>query len=96
MGPDSTRFLGSRARGQTLISERQRQVLLLAESGASNREIALQLGYSEGTVRSELLRVSKALGVRGRDSLVELARHAGLLFEQPEATEVNESKVAGR
>jgi DNA-binding CsgD family transcriptional regulator len=65
---------------QTLqVTDRQREILQLVEASYSNQQIALRLGFSEGTIRSDLLQLTRLLRVRGRQNLVMLAREAGLL-----------------
>ncbi len=61
------------------VTDRQRQILLLVGEGHTNQGIATRLGFSEGTIRSDLLRLTRLLQVRGRVSLVDAARRAGLL-----------------
>lgn len=57
-----------------MLPERQQQVALLIRHGASIREIADELMVSESTVKTQLARLSRRLGVLGRDALVsELA-----------------------
>ena len=55
------------------LTERERQVLGAAESGASTSAIAAGLGLSEGTVRNYL---SEAIGKLGAENRVEAARRA--------------------
>lgn len=57
-------------------TERQTEVLGLMARGKSNREIADQLGLSEGTVKIHITAIFKALGVSSRtQALVAVARH---------------------
>lgn len=63
------------------LTERQGQVLGLMVRGLSNRDIADQLGLSEGTVKIHATAVFKALGVNSRtQALVAVARY-GVDFE---------------
>jgi DNA-binding CsgD family transcriptional regulator len=65
---------------QTLrVTQRQRDILRLVESGYPNQQIALRLGFSEGTIRSDLLQLTRLFAVRGRQNLVAVSRRAGLL-----------------
>jgi len=58
----------------TELSNRQRESILLAIRGASNKTIARELDISEGTVKSHLSSAYKALGVRNRtEALLFLA-----------------------
>jgi ATP/maltotriose-dependent transcriptional regulator MalT len=54
------------------ISDREREVVLLAASGLSNREIAQRLVVSVRTVESHLYQASAKLGVAGREGLLEV------------------------
>jgi len=63
------------------LTDRQGQVLGLMVRGLSNRDIAEQLGLSEGTVKIHATAVFKALGVNSRtQALVAVARY-GIDFE---------------
>jgi len=58
------------ARGVDLLSKRQEDVVRLVSEGMTNREISLQLGLSEHTVRNYLFRVFDKLGISTRVELV--------------------------
>jgi DNA-binding NarL/FixJ family response regulator len=60
------------------LTERQAQVLALMAKGKSNRDIALQLGLSEGTVKIHVTGVFKALGVSSRTQALVMARRYGI------------------
>ncbi len=63
------------------LTDRQAQVLALMVRGLSNREIADQLGLSEGTVKIHATAVFKTLDVSSRtQALVAVARY-GIDFE---------------
>jgi DNA-binding NarL/FixJ family response regulator len=58
------------------LTERQAEVLSLITRGKSNRDIAVELGLSEGTVKIHITAIFKALGVSSRtQALVAVARH---------------------
>ncbi|MBA3995545.1 MAG: DNA-binding response regulator [Candidatus Accumulibacter sp. 66-26] len=58
------------------LTERQSEVLALMTRGKSNRDIAEQLGLSEGTVKIHITAIFKALGVSSRtQALVAVARY---------------------
>lgn len=58
------------------LTDRQAQVLALMVRGLSNREIAEQLGLSEGTVKIHATAIFKALGVGSRtQALVAVTRY---------------------
>ena len=60
---------GTPARGGDLTS-RQIEIVNLAASGASNRDIGERLGLSEGTVKQHMSRIFKRLGVQNRAEAV--------------------------
>ena len=57
-----------------LLSPRERSVAELVITGLRNREIALQLGITEGTVKVHLYKVYEKLGVKSRTELVLQAK----------------------
>ena len=61
------------------LNDRERQVLRLAEQGASNKEIADALALSPGTVRNYLSEAIGKLGVGNRIEAYRLARQKGWL-----------------
>lgn len=61
------------------LSEREVQVLRLAETGLSSKEISGRLGLSEGTVRNYLSEVLSKLGARNRMEAVQTAKDKGWL-----------------
>jgi DNA-binding NarL/FixJ family response regulator len=64
---------------QSALSARERDVLGLVARGATNREIAGELGVGEETVKTLLARSSAKLGVHGRSEAATAARGLGLL-----------------
>jgi two-component system, NarL family, response regulator DesR len=61
------------------LSERERQVLRLAEQGQSNKEIAEALALSPGTVRNYLHEAAQKLGADNRVEATRIARQSGWL-----------------
>jgi two-component system response regulator DesR len=61
------------------LSERERAVLELMGSGATNPEIAQQLQISPHTVKEHTSAVYRKLGVRNRTEAVQRAQRLGLL-----------------
>jgi DNA-binding NarL/FixJ family response regulator len=59
-----------------MLSGRQREVMLLAAQGLSNKEIAQRLEISGGTVKVHLQDVYRKLGIRNRTSLAVLAANS--------------------
>src|SRR5581483_5869088 len=58
------------AKGKTLLSKREEEVVSCVAEGLTNREIARQLGLSEHTVKNYLFRIFDKLGISGRVELV--------------------------
>jgi DNA-binding NarL/FixJ family response regulator len=71
------------------LTPREREVAQCAAAGARNKEIAWQLGLSEGTVKLHLFRAYRKLGVGNRVGLVLALRRAaadtlaGITFVTP-------------
>lgn len=63
------------------VTQRQQQILRLVEVGKSNTAIALALGYSVSTIKQELQRVMRNMGVSDRSDAAERARSLGLLAD---------------
>lgn len=61
------------------LTERQQQILRLVEEGRSNTQIAMQLGYSESTVKQELQRLLRLLRAGDRMAAVARAHDVGLI-----------------
>ncbi|MEH0652916.1 response regulator transcription factor [Streptomyces scabiei] len=62
-----------------LLTERERQVLVLVAEGLSNAEIGTVVHLSEGTVKDHVSAILGKLGVAGRVRAALLAQRAGLL-----------------
>jgi DNA-binding NarL/FixJ family response regulator len=61
------------------LSAREREILTLVGKGASNREIGVALGITEGTVRIHVSHIISKLGVTRRTEAVTAALKRGLL-----------------
>ena len=61
-----------------MFSDRERTIIRLVGDGMTNLEIADHLGYSEATVRADLGRMSKMLGISGRREIVRRVKELGL------------------
>ena len=61
------------------LTDREREVLRLADEGLSNAEIAARLHLSDGTVRNYLSEAIGKLGVTNRTAAARLARDRGWL-----------------
>ena len=64
-----------------ILSPRQIDVLKLIASGKSNKQIAYELGLTEGTVKLHVTAILKLLKVYNRTGAVAAASHLGLLNE---------------
>lgn len=64
------------------LTPRQREVLQLLCEGHANREIGLQLGMHEKTVKTHVSAIFRTLGVVSRPQAIAAARAAGLAGEQ--------------
>lgn len=64
------------------ITERQQQILLLVEAGKSNTSIAHTLGYSVSTIKQELQKIMKTMGLSDRLEAAARARKVGLLSSE--------------
>jgi DNA-binding NarL/FixJ family response regulator len=61
------------------LSNREMEVLGLVARGRSNKEIALELFVSEGTVKAHVSHIMSRLGVERRAELVRYALTSGLV-----------------
>jgi two-component system response regulator NreC len=64
----------------SLLSPRERQVLILLAQGYTNREVAEQIFVSIKTVETHRARIAKKLELRNRAELTRYARESGLLL----------------
>jgi two-component system response regulator DesR len=76
---DPTLAAAALAEGANPLTEREREVLRAAESGATNAELAQRLHLSQGTVRNYLSTAIQKLGARNRADAVRTAREKGWL-----------------
>jgi DNA-binding NarL/FixJ family response regulator len=58
------------AKGKSLLTPREEQVVALVADGLSNREAAAELGLSEHTIKKYMLRIFDKLGISTRVELV--------------------------
>lgn len=63
-----------RSTGADALSAREREILGLLGRGLSSERIAAELYLAPATVRSHVHRISKKLGLRGREALVAFAK----------------------
>jgi DNA-binding NarL/FixJ family response regulator len=53
-----------------VLTPRERAVALLIAGGLSNKDIARELGLSQGTIQNHVHNILQKLGVRSRNSLI--------------------------
>lgn len=75
------------AHQQDLLSEREKEVLVLVARGMTNREIAGELVLSENTVRNHLSRILDKLDLSRRSQVAAYAAQRGMI--PPEETSEN-------
>ncbi|MGO1801777.1 MAG: response regulator [Microbacteriaceae bacterium] len=61
------------------LTDREREVLLLIDEGAGNKQIATRLFISESTVKTHVVHLLEKLGVASRAAAASEARRLGLL-----------------
>jgi DNA-binding NarL/FixJ family response regulator len=68
-------FRGTKSKkiAPTVLSPRQKVILAMLSKGATNSEIALEVGYSESLIRQETIEIYRILGVSGRKELISAA-----------------------
>lgn len=64
---------------RTYLTARERQTLLLAANGHTNRSIARQLGIAEETVKTAMARLRRKLRAADRAHAVAVALRLGLI-----------------
>ncbi|KJY15943.1 MULTISPECIES: response regulator transcription factor [Streptomyces] len=76
---DPTLAAAALAEGANPLTDREREVLRQAETGATNSELAARLHLSQGTVRNYLSTAIQKLAARNRAEAVRVAREKGWL-----------------
>ncbi|MCX4527889.1 MULTISPECIES: response regulator transcription factor [unclassified Streptomyces] len=76
---DPTLAAAALAEGANPLTDREREVLRAAESGATNAELAQRLHLSPGTVRNYLSTAIQKLAARNRAEAIRVARDKGWL-----------------
>jgi DNA-binding NarL/FixJ family response regulator len=68
-----------RTASPSMLTDREREVLVLLASGLSNKQIARRLGISEKTVKTHLTNIFQRIGVHDRTQAALWAERHGLL-----------------
>ena len=79
VGLGRTVFAPAPATATTALTERERHVLDLLATGATNREIASRVYLSPHTVKEHVSSLYRKLGARNRADAVQRAQRSGLL-----------------
>ena len=74
-GAPSVKESAPQADAQSLLTNRESDVLDLLRQGLENKKIALELGLSQGTVRNHISSILQKLGVTNRTQAVIRALH---------------------
>jgi two-component system NarL family response regulator len=64
---------------ESVLSQREIEVLQLMSTGAANKEIASQLLIGQSTVKTHLIHIFNKLGVKGRTEAVAEAARKGII-----------------
>jgi DNA-binding NarL/FixJ family response regulator len=78
-----------RERENDVLSEREKEVLVLVARGLTNRQIAAELVISENTVRNHLSHILDKLDLSRRSQVAAYAVQRGFLPEQDRTSESN-------
>ena len=63
-------FKGVNSRGEALLTKREQEIVPLVANGLTNREMSVQLGVSEHTIKNHLFRIYEKLGISSRVELI--------------------------
>ena len=64
---------------ESILSPRERQILIMLAEGYSNKELATRVSVAESTIETYLHRINTKLGTRNRTQAVARGRELGLL-----------------
>lgn len=73
------RLLAALRAPRITLTDRERDVLLLVDEGAANKEIAARLFISESTVKTHIVHLLEKLGATSRTAAASEARRLGVL-----------------
>lgn len=65
------------------ITEREAEIIRLMLSGRTNRDIAMNLGIAERTVKTHITNIHGKLKITGKLQMVELLRKYDLIPTEP-------------
>ena len=91
---DIAEGVAKEAEARPLLTERERQILLVAAEGLSAREIAARLDLAERTVTTHLTNIYAKLGVHGRVAAISAAARAGLVAVETSDAGTSEGESA--
>lgn len=66
-------------RFEDILTDRERQVLVLVATGASNKEIGRELGLAEVTVKLHVRQILRKIGARNRSEAASIATRSALI-----------------
>lgn len=78
-GVDTAQSSVSSSNNNSLLSDRELDVLRLIEKGLTNQQIALRLSVAESTVKTHINNIYSKLGVQSRVQAINKARNTDLL-----------------
>lgn len=97
-GPPPLQFAD--ARGTSILSKREGEVVACVTNGLSNRETAHALGLTEHTVKNYLFRIFDKLGISSRTELIVYAMshflHARFLGPMPDRSAIETASKPAR
>ena len=64
---------------ETVLSQREIEVLQVMSTGAANKEIASQLQIGQSTVKTHIVRIFNKLGINGRTEAVSEGLKKGII-----------------
>lgn len=84
------------AKGEELLTPREKDVVRLVADGFANREVAQQLGLSAHTVKNYLFNIFDKLGISSRAELIMYVLSNTTISAQLAGIEENETKASPR
>lgn len=75
-------FLEEKNQNSWVLEERDKSILFLLAQGLTNKEIGKKLYLSEKTIKNNLSRIYKALGVKNRFEAIEAFKNKKIIYKQ--------------